>query len=255
MKKSLFWAIATIAVLTVLTGCEKEDEDEIPSGDVNKGATLVKGVDGEDYYVVDLGFGFQNKLWATCNIGATSAEQYGEYFAWGEAETKNYFDWNKYSHCINGSRFKITKYSTDAENTNTNTSDNLKQLEADDDVATKRLGEEWSIPTKQDYEQLIYRCDWKCGKYNGVWGYLFTSKNNGNSIFIPLAGKRDLNELLFAESNGFYWSKELYDNKIAEYHNNNASILKLTKPTNPVNSSYEERYMGLPIRPIYKKKK
>ena len=181
MKKSLFWAIATIAVLTVLTGCEKEDEDEIPSGDVNKGATLVKGADGKDYYVVDLGF--PNKvLFATCNIGATSAEQYGEYFAWGETKTNNYYDWETYTLC-DKSRLKIKKYCVDAENTYNNAFDEneiKEKLEPEDDIATKRLGSKWSIPTKTDFENLCNRCDWRCGKFNGVWGYLFTSKENGN---------------------------------------------------------------------------
>lgn len=124
MKKSFTWALATIAVLTVLTGCEKEDEDEIPSGDVNKGATLVRADDGKDYYVVDMGYGV-SKLWATCNIGAASPEHFGEYFAWGETETKNNYDWNTYSLC-NNDRFKINKYSTDAQNTFNNISDNKK---------------------------------------------------------------------------------------------------------------------------------
>ena len=256
MKKSFTWALVTIAVLTVLTGCKKEDEDEIPSEDVNKGATLIKE-GNQEYYVVDLGFGFQNKLWATCNIGATSAEQYGEYFAWGETEpNKENYDWTTYSLC-NDSRLKINKYSVEADNTYNNTPDNLKRLEAVDDVATQRLGSKWSIPTKTDFENLCSRCDWRCGTFNGVWGYLFTSRENGNSIFIPLAGKRDLKELLFTESYGFYWSKDLYEDRyghqIREYQNDNASIFKLTKPTNPTFQSYEERYIGLPVRPVYKK--
>ena len=258
MKKSLFWAIATIAVLTVLTGCEKEDEDEIPSGDVNKGATLVKGDDGKDYYVVDLGFGFQNKLWATCNIGASSAEQYGQYFAWGETETKNYYDWETYTLC-DKTWLKIKKYSVDAENTYNNTFDEKTTLEDEDDIATKRLGSKWSIPTKDDFERLYNRCDWKCGKYNGVWGYLFTSRDNGNSIFIPLAGRRDLANLKHAESYGFYWTKNLYEDRYGNQkeneHNDNASIFKMTKPTNPTYQTYEARYLGLPIRPVYKKDK
>ena len=256
MKKTITWALVTIALLAVLTGCKKEDEDEIPSEDVNKGATLIKE-GNQEYYVVDLGFGFQNKLWATCNIGATSAEQYGEYFAWGETEpNKENYDWTTYSLC-NDSRLKINKYSVEADNTYNNTPDNLKRLEAVDDVATQRLGSKWSIPTKTDFENLCSRCDWRCGKFNGVWGYLFTSRENGNSIFIPLAGKRDLKELLFTESYGFYWSKDLYEDRyghqIREYQNDNASIFKLTKPTNPTFQSYEERYIGLPVRPVYKK--
>ena len=256
MKKSFTWALATMALLTVLTGCKKEDEDEIPSSDVNKGATLVKDGDNE-YYVVDLGYGFQNKLWATCNIGAASPEHYGEYFAWGEIEpNKENYDWPTYAHC-NDSRLKINKYSVDAENTYNNTFDEKKRLEAADDIATQRLGSKWSTPTKTDFENLCNRCEWRCGKFNGVWGYLFTSKENGNSIFLPLAGKRDLKQLLFGESYGFYWSKDLYEdrygNQVAEYHNDFASILRMTKPTNPTFQSYEERYIGLPIRPVYKK--
>lgn len=255
MKKTITWALATMALLTVLTGCKKEDEDEIPSSDVNKGAYLVRADDGKDYYVVDLGYGFNGKKWATCNIGATNCKEYGNYFAWGDTAIRDNFDWSVYIHC-NKSRLKIKKYSVDSENTDNNTADELIVLNAEDDIATKLLGSKWSIPTKEDYERLISRCDWRCGHVDGVWGYLFTSRDNGNSIFFPLAGKRDLKELLFAESYGFYWSKNLYEdkygNQIREYHNDNASILKMTKPTNPIFSTYEERYIGLPIRPVYK---
>jgi len=253
MKKSFTWALATMALLTVLTGCKKEDEDEISSGDVNKGAFLVSDNE-KDYYVVDMGGAPLTKLWATCNIGATNCKEYGEYFAWGETEAKNDYDWPTYAHCNNGNRLKINKYSSVATNTYNNTPDNITKLEDIDDVATQRYGSKWSIPTRDDFQQLINRCDWKCGHVDGVWGYLFTSRENGNTIFFPLAGVRDLESLLHSGAYGFYWSKELHNRLVDENtSNNNASTLELKKPTNPVCSTYEERYIGLPIRPVRKR--
>jgi hypothetical protein len=78
-----------------------------------------------------------------------------------------------------------------------------------------------------------------------VWGYLFTSKKNGNSIFLPLAGLRDMEDLLHNGIYGFYWSNELYSTT-------DAYILNLARDTNPVHTKYQERDMGLPIRPVTK---
>ena len=88
-------SFATIALLTVcLTGCEKKDKDAISMDEVNKGIITVPGKDGKEYEVVDLGIGV---LFATCNIGATSPEQDGYMFAWGETQPKEYYRWTNYA--------------------------------------------------------------------------------------------------------------------------------------------------------------
>ena len=88
-------SLAIGALLTVcLTGCEKKDKEAISMDDVNKGIITVPGKDGKEYQVVDLGIGV---YFATCNIGATSPEQPGLMFAWGELQPKEYYRWTNYA--------------------------------------------------------------------------------------------------------------------------------------------------------------
>ena len=252
MKKTFTWALATIAVLTVLTGCEKEDEDEISMDDVNKGVTTVPGNGGKEYGVVDLGLGV-SVLWATCNIGATSPEQYGDYFAWGETQPKEdskEYTWKDYIFCNNGDYSAINKYILDTDKSHNGQKDNKKILEAIDDAATQLMGSKWSIPSYDNYVELISRCNYKCCKLNGTWGYLFTSKDNGNSVFFPLSGMRDPKEIMYSGSRGYYWSKELIGDEENDIKTLNAYTLDLFEETNPVNS-YQSREIGLPIRPVY----
>ncbi|MCI7430492.1 MAG: hypothetical protein MSS84_06410, partial [Bacteroidales bacterium] len=63
---------------------------------------------GHDY--VDLGLPSGTK-WATCNVGASTPEEYGNYYAWGETTPKAYYDWSTYKWC-NGSKTTLTKYNT-----------------------------------------------------------------------------------------------------------------------------------------------
>ena len=86
MKKSLF-ALAALVFTTMLAGCEKEDKDSISKSDVNKGIVMIEGRNGKEFATVDLGLS-SGILWATCNIGASSPEETGNYYAWGEIEPK-----------------------------------------------------------------------------------------------------------------------------------------------------------------------
>ncbi len=245
MKKSFLWAFATIAVLTVLTGCEKEDEDAISMDDVNKGVIKKTGKNDKEYSVVDLGL---SVLWATCNIGADSPEQYGDYFAWGETQTKSYYAIDNYAHC-NGDISSFTKYTQHPDKTYLGTPDRKKTLEKTDDAATQLMGENWRVPQYDDFEELRIRCSCKCCKLNGTWGYLFTSTRNGNSIFFPLSGMRDPGDIMYSGERGYYWSNQLTtltNDKTIE-----ADVFDLLKSSTPTTNSYQSREIGLPIRPVY----
>jgi len=247
MKKSFTLALAAIAVLTVLTGCEKEDEDAISMDVVNKGVTKKTGKDGKEYSVVDLGYGI-SVLWATCNIGADSPEQYGYYFAWGETQTKSYYAIDNYAFC-DGDISSFTKYTQNNDKTKNGTPDRKKFLDKTDDAATQLMGEKWSVPQLDYYQELIIRCDYKCCKLNGTWGYLFTSKDNGNSIFFPLSGMRDPRDIMYSGERGYYWSNQLTtltNDKTIE-----ADVFDLLKTSSPTANSYQAREIGLPIRPVY----
>ena len=115
MKKNLltFTVLATVLSAFVMIGCVKEDKDAIKMETVNKGILMKPGKDGKEYAVVDLELNTRT-LWATCNIGATSPEQTGDYIAWGETETKDSYTWTTYRYC-NGSHLTINRYTLDKE--------------------------------------------------------------------------------------------------------------------------------------------
>ncbi len=162
---------------------------------------------------VDLGL-TSGTLWATCNVGATAPEQYGDYFAWGETEPKENYDWTNegdYKWGVakwNGETYEgMTKY---------NNEDGLLTLEAADDAATANWGGKWRTPTQKEMQELLDECqrDWTTD-YNGTGkaGYIITSKAEGNTnaIFLPAAGYYDQSYLTLVGSQGYYWSSSLYE--------------------------------------------
>lgn len=155
-------------------------------------------INGHEY--VDLGLSVK---WATCNVGATTPEEYGDYFMWGETLPKEYYDWNTYKHC-NNTCDSIKKYSTSSKY---GIVDNKTILEIPDDVATVNWGGTWRMPTKSELDELIdtYNCIWEWFSLNEVKGYKVTSKKNGNSIFLPAAGYRSKDAIYDVGNNGYYW--------------------------------------------------
>ena len=137
---------------------------------------------GPEY--VDLGLPSGLK-WATCNLGASSPEELGDYFAWGETSKKSDY---RQSNCLTFGK-SISDFSGD-----------LKY-----DAASKILGSGWRIPTKSDFQELVDMCKWKWVSVNGVNGYKVTGPN-GNSIFLPAAGSRDGTTFYRKFSDGYYRS-------------------------------------------------
>ncbi len=158
--------------------------------------------EGKGY--VDLGLPSGIK-WATCNVGANSPEEYGDYFAWGETAPKTTYNWSNYKYC-NGTFDTITKYCT---NSSYGTVDGKTTLELTDDAARVNWGGEWRMPTHVEVYELknTNNCTWEWTTQNGVNGYRVTSKINGNSIFLPAAGYRgnSINSS-YRDSHGYYWS-------------------------------------------------
>jgi uncharacterized protein (TIGR02145 family) len=152
---------------------------------------------------VDLGLPSGLK-WATCNLGASSPEEYGDYYAWGETETKTDYSWTTYKW-YNGSLNTLTKYNTSSSY---GTVDNITVLEEADDVAHIKLGGKWRMPTDEDWAELISQCTWLWTTMSDVKGSLVTGKN-GNSIFLPAAGWRSGMSLSNAGDRGHYWSSSL----------------------------------------------
>lgn len=160
---------------------------------------------GHDY--VDLGLP-SGTLWATCNVGASRPEDYGDYFAWGETSGyksgKSDFSWSTYKWC-NGAYDKLTKYCTKSSY---GTVDNRTELSPDDDAAYVNWGSGWRMPSYDQQTELRKKCKWTWTSRNGVAGYEVKGPN-GNLLFLPYAGYRDDTSLLNAGLSGYYWSRTL----------------------------------------------
>lgn len=157
---------------------------------------------------VDLGLSVK---WATYNVGATKPEEYGDYYAWGETETKSTYNLSTYKWC-NGSVWSLTKYNTISDY---GMVDNKTILDPEDDVAHVKWGGNWRMPTKAEQDELCTNCTWTWTTLNGVNGYRVTSNKTGytdRSIFLPAAGLRS-DTRLFDDgyfSCYYYWSSSLY---------------------------------------------
>ncbi len=159
------------------------------------------------YGYVDLGLP-SGTFWANCNVGANNPTAYGDYYAWGETTTKETYSWDTYRYC-NGSFTTLTKYCNNSSLGNNGFTDNLTTLEASDDAATANWGAGWRMPTSEELNELKNSCTVTWTTLNGVNGRLFTGPN-GNSIFLPAAGRRFVSDLYGAGSYGDYWSSSLY---------------------------------------------
>jgi hypothetical protein len=159
-----------------------------------------------EHAYVDLGLPSGTK-WATCNVGADSPEDYGDYFAWGETTPKDTYNWSTYQYC-NGSNNTLTKYCDDANYGYNGFTDDLTTLLPEDDAATANWGPDWRMPTKEEWQELLDNTTVTWTTQNGVSGRLFTAAN-GNSLFLPAAGGRWDDELDDVGDYGNYWSSSL----------------------------------------------
>ena len=170
---------ARLADTLLSYGADIEAERRMAAG---VAAPAVKGQpnskNGHAY--VDLGLSVK---WATCNVGASSPEDYGDYYAWGETKTKSSYD------------------KDNCETWEKNISD-IKGTSRD--VAHVKWGGPWRLPTKAEFDELLNNCTWTWTTQGGYAGYKVTGKN-GNSIFLPAAGWRGGASLYRTGGGGFYW--------------------------------------------------
>lgn len=143
--------------------------------------------DANHVHAVDLGLSVK---WACHNVGASSPEGYGGYYAWGETEEKSHYDRGTYKYYNNNTGY-------------INIGSNISGTQYD--VAHVKWGGSWRMPTLDEIKELVNKCSWKWTSLNGVSGQLVTGPN-GNSIFLPAAGCRNGSSLYGAGENGNCWS-------------------------------------------------
>ena len=189
---------------------------------------------------VDLGLSVK---WATCNVGATKPEEYGNYYAWSETTTKNTYNWSTYKYA-NGNDSTLTKY---CSNSKYGFTDTLTTLEVADDAATQNWGSNWRMPTIEEWQELINNCTWTWTTLNGVNGYKVKSAN-GNTIFLPAAGFRSIGGLVDAGSGGCFWSSSLD----TLYTHNPGCAQGVGFNSNDHGTYSDDRYYGRSVRPVAK---
>ena len=185
----------------------------------------------DDYHphAVDLGLPSGLK-WATCNVGASSPEEYGDYFAWGDMEKKSDYDYDTYIY---------HNYITDEY---TNLGSNISSTQYD--VAHVKWGSNWRMPTYDEIKELIKNCTWQWTTHNGVNGQLVTGPN-GNSIFLPATGWYYGTNLNDRGTTGCYWSAtqlEGYSGRGGAYQ------LYIYDGYRSMHAKF--RYYGLSVRPV-----
>jgi len=184
---------------------------------------------------VDLGLPSGTK-WATCNVGASSPQGNGNYYAWGETSTKSDYTCETYRFRTSGDSSEnvfFSKYNIDSSH---GTVDNKKQLDISDDAARANWGGRWRIPTKTQWEELETKCTWS---WTGS-GYKVTGPN-GQSITLPAAGCcRFDSSPIEAGSYGGYWSSSLnFDYVWLKSFNSEEHIM-----------GSSDRYRGHSVRPV-----
>ena len=157
-------------------------------GDVRSFTTEKKKDEITPGQMVDLGLSVK---WAGWNVGASRPEEYGGYYAWGELEEKDDYDYDTYQYIDQ----QIWRYIF--------IGDNISGTQYD--VARVQWGGNWRMPTLLECQELIEKCSWEWMAYKGVNGMMVTGPN-GNSIFLPSAGHRDLENINYQGEGGTYWT-------------------------------------------------
>lgn len=192
MKLFAVFAAASLTIGCIMQSCSEK-------------ACVSGTIDNHDY--VDLGLPSGLK-WATCNVGATSPEESGNYYAWGETYPKSYYDRNDFSEEEYWRDYKITWEEAgyiDADG----------RLNADHDAAKMHWGGSWRIPTAAELEELVENTNNEWGEFNGEKGVYFRSKVNDNYIFLPACGSRFKDGL---SHETYYWSSTPHDKTITSIH-------------------------------------
>ena len=264
-------AIMLIVAAIIVTGCNKPDEPNNGGNNNGQNDSIVNPNDnggnnngqndsivdhsgtlnGHDY--VDLGLP-SGTLWATCNVGAETPEGYGDYFAWGETEPKENYDWITYKYC-NGDFDQLTKYCQDATYGYDGYTDDLYRLLPMDDAATANWGEGWRMPTAGQGDELLSVCSHQRETINGVKGWRIIG-TNGNSIFLPAGGAKGefigpSPESLQVGGDGYFWVNDrsyAFNHYMMGDYDHLANFIAL--PVAYSTGGWTQRMIGMTVRAV-----
>lgn len=211
-------------------------------------STDFKGTAPSGVQVVDLDLP-SGTLWASMNVGAEKEEDIGLFFAWGETtgyvadgSDDHLFGWASYRWC-SGSRASQTKYCTSSDY---GTVDNKVNIDLIDDAAYINWGEQWRMPTNEEVKELMENTHSLWTTQNGVDGYMFTSRTNGNSIFLPAGGCRVSESNYENGTDCYYWAATVdvespYAARYLRFYVGKVFLASLF------------RYYGMNVRPVRRK--
>ena len=197
---------------------------------------------------IDLGLPNGTK-WASCNVGATNPEEYGGYYAWGETEEKDVYNEVTYLYATGVDGDGNGWYDDFHDDTGFyGIWQDLGDISGTEyDVAHVKWGGNWCMPTIDDIQELYNNCTCEWTTLNGKNGRKFTSKINGNSIFLPAVGGRWDSGFDNVGSRGTYWSSTQ-----VSYVSDQANFLYFG--SNYASwSEFGHRGCGMSVRPVYKK--
>lgn len=205
-----------------------------------------------DVQAVDLGLPSGLK-WASCNVGATTPEESGGHYAWGEVLPKQDYHWATYKYAA-GAYNKLFKYCDKVQYSNSGYIDNRTTLELRDDAAHVNWGGNWRMPTNAEWKELIENCTWTWTTQNGVNGCRVTSKTNSNSIFLPAAPQATFGNIYLRHDNndkwGYYWSSSLVHNSPYKGVGPNCAYGAYFNSDHMGYGSHNARNYGQSVRPV-----
>ncbi|MBP5419567.1 MAG: hypothetical protein J6Y72_07145 [Bacteroidales bacterium] len=226
------------------------------SCDDDEKSTNITQIDGEIAEFVDMGLSVK---WASWNVGASSIQEVGNHYAWAESDRKTNFEWGTYKYS-NGSASTMTKYclngmygKIDSLSTIQAKSEDDTKVELGDDVAKIEWGDNWRMPTAEEWKELLDNTKAKFyedtvivtqGNSLHISGYLLRSKVNNNYIILPASGYCENNSLIGEGMYGNYWSSSLYDKA-------NNEAVSLYFGSSYINIGHNSRFRGQSIRPVY----
>ena len=233
MMKKLTYILLFTAIMAASCGNN-------PSGNNNETKSTIEAI--------DLGLSVK---WANCNVGAASEWEVGNYFAWGEVEPKASYNANNYKHRdANGNWIKYAFHDDALVDADVAKADNQASLLPEDDAAAVILGDGWSIPTPEQVQELMDKCEIKYWEQG-----IQLVGPNGNSICIPYAGSMQGEKVRGANQTS-YWTNQLYSQKGTNFLGGEEIVYveqyarRFDVKAKTIGMEY--RYNGLPIRAVKK---